>query len=232
MTVKRLYLASTAPKKTKTMTKPKARGKSSIPRSVNFGNQPFPAKTTATLVYAEQINITLVSGAYQNYVFCANGLYDPNYTGTGSQPLYFDQLMAIYNHYVVTESTITISPIIPAAATMCSVVLFQDDDTSTGSITNHTSAMMRPGCVYAQTNGSVASLTPTSLKSTWKAKNVFTGDPVGRDELQGSASTNPPEGTYFYIGVNDSSLSSSSIIINVVVRYKATFYELKTIPVS
>ena len=33
---------------------------------------------------------------------------DPNHTGVGHQPLYFDQLMTIYNHYIVIGAKITV----------------------------------------------------------------------------------------------------------------------------
>ena len=32
----------------------------------------------------------------------------PNHTGVGHQPLYFDQLMTIYNHYIVIGAKITV----------------------------------------------------------------------------------------------------------------------------
>lgn len=38
----------------------------------------------------------------QSNVFRLNSLYDPDYTGVGAQPRYFDQLIALYGAYVVT----------------------------------------------------------------------------------------------------------------------------------
>lgn len=49
-----------------------------------------------------------IAGSTGVYVFSANGLYDPNITGTGTQPTGFDQLMAIYGEYVVLGSTIKV----------------------------------------------------------------------------------------------------------------------------
>lgn len=48
-------------------------------------------------------------GALAIYVYTTNGLYDPNTTGIGHQPTGFDQLMALYNEYVVIGSTIKVS---------------------------------------------------------------------------------------------------------------------------
>lgn len=47
------------------------------------------------------MTITCTTGALSRYEFIANGLYDPNFTGTGHQPYGFDQLIALYSYAVV-----------------------------------------------------------------------------------------------------------------------------------
>lgn len=227
---KRYILPSGQAKRTRPMTSKKP--KSRVPRVIKFGNQPFPKQTESTVTYCDQFVISMISGGYNQYVFNCNGLYDPNYSGTGHQPLYFDQLMTIYNHYCVTESTITVTPFTNTTGTGLTVCLFQDDDTATGSILNITSAIERPGAVYCCSNGTAGPFYPTSLKNTWKAKNVFAGDPLSRDELAGGAAANPTEMTHWYIGISDMLLQSNTIQFNVVIKYKATFFELKTVTQS
>jgi len=62
------------------------------------------------LVYAETFSLTGTLG-YANYEFCANGVYDPNVTSTGHQPLYFDQYIALYERYMVKSSRIRLRPV-------------------------------------------------------------------------------------------------------------------------
>lgn len=51
------------------------------------------------LKYCE--TMTLSGAATSNYIFKINNLFDPNYTGTGHQPMGFDQLATFYNRYRV-----------------------------------------------------------------------------------------------------------------------------------
>lgn len=68
----------------------------------------FPEQFQTTLKYVEKITIDPpVGGAVTPYTFSANGLYDPNYSGGGHQPMYFDELMLVYKHYNVLRSKIT-----------------------------------------------------------------------------------------------------------------------------
>ena len=74
---------------------------------LNWGKGPFPENLWTEVVYSDQFQLTCTAGALQQYTFAMNGLYDPNLTGTGSQPRYFDTLCganttaAPYRAYVV-----------------------------------------------------------------------------------------------------------------------------------
>ena len=57
-------------------------------RKLNWGKGPFPENLWTEVVYSDQFQLTCTAGALQQYTFAMNGLYDPNLTGTGSQPRY------------------------------------------------------------------------------------------------------------------------------------------------
>ena len=59
-----------------------------MPYSRAFNSNPFPPKLYNTLRYSEQviINTSDSLNGCGSYLFQANNLYDPNYTGTGHQP--------------------------------------------------------------------------------------------------------------------------------------------------
>jgi len=68
-----------------------------------------PDTLRRTLRYTENRVITGSSGALALYSFGANALYDPNITGTGHQPLAFDQYMALYSVYHVLACRVTLN---------------------------------------------------------------------------------------------------------------------------
>lgn len=64
----------------------------------------FPNSMKFTLRYCENVTIPNHNAGSGPYVFRMNSLYDPNYTGTGHQPRYRDQIAQIYSKYCVITS--------------------------------------------------------------------------------------------------------------------------------
>uniref|UniRef100_UPI004047EBBF hypothetical protein n=1 Tax=Aliarcobacter sp. TaxID=2321116 RepID=UPI004047EBBF len=68
----------------------------------------IPDRTYVTLKYNEDLSIVVPPGGIMaNYLFRCNSIFDPNYTGTGHQPLGHDQYANFYKKYVVMGATIT-----------------------------------------------------------------------------------------------------------------------------
>lgn len=91
----------------------------------------FPASRTASFTYVENLQITSTAGALGYYQFKLNDAYDPNYTGTGHQPMGYDQWALFYNHYVVEACTYDIEAIKDATAGALLVGTYLSDDTTT-----------------------------------------------------------------------------------------------------
>lgn len=72
----------------------------------------FPTKIITILRYIDLYGITSTAGGIAQQVFSLNGIFDPDITAVGHQPMYFDRYAAIYNNYRVLGSRITaeISP--------------------------------------------------------------------------------------------------------------------------
>lgn len=68
---------------------------------------PLPTAFRTTLVYYEQVNFTAVTTP-QTYIFRGNSPFDPNQTGTGSQPVGYDNLATFYEEYCCIGSRIRV----------------------------------------------------------------------------------------------------------------------------
>ncbi len=82
-----------------------------------------PSAMRVVLRYSERVTLTNTSGVFNSYVFTGNGAYDPNVTGTGAQPMGFDQWSTLFTRYRVIASTILATPTTPAGATNAAVLL-------------------------------------------------------------------------------------------------------------
>jgi len=79
-----------------------------VPRTIsNKLGSGFPQEKIVDLTYYDSFsNITGSSSALAYWIFRANSIFDPDYTGTGHQPLGRDQWAAIYANYQVLGSSI------------------------------------------------------------------------------------------------------------------------------
>lgn len=194
----------------------------------------FPKRMTMTLRYADIGTITTAgSGSISTFNFRANSLFDPNQTGVGHQPMYFDQMMAIYNHYIVIGSKITITwaQLPDAAGTRPPVIVgcFLNDDT-----------VVTPGIYGILENSTIKSKTMTQNTGVtcttvckFSAKKNFGGSVLADADLQGTVTTGPAEEMIYTLFVDSSpSLTSCTVMYNVRIDYIAVFRELKDLSTS
>lgn len=210
----------------------KARTRSRVPRSINLGPDGFPKQLSVTHRYVCEPGrlITVpTAGGIGVYQFSTNGMFDPDITGTGHQPYYFDQVAALYNHYCVTESELILTGFAPGlAVTMLQWGVFIDDDTT-----------VTPSNVGAmETITSKHHTTATSsgeskkLRLKWNAKMAFGGNALSDSELQGTPAANPTEQQFYTLFVMDQTALAPATFpwyFSVEINYKATWSELKNI---
>jgi len=202
------------------------RQKSVIARPIPMGSARwgFPDRMVISHRYVE-FGVSLVStaGSLATYIFSANGMYDVNITSTGHQPMYFDEMAALYNHYSVYKSTakFTFLPSAVQNAAVCAVNV--DDDTN-----------LHNNITYAFENGtsktgymSFNQNDPVIITAAWNSKQ-FGDNLLDNDNLQGSSAANPTEQSYY--GVYHVALASQSSTVNLVaeITYYAIWDERKT----
>lgn len=173
-------------------------------------------------------NTTTVGSGEQYRRYRANGMYDPDQTGAGAQPLYFDQLATIYNHYTVVASKITVAstPLSQTTEDAYQVVLWINDDFT--KTPNFNSVLEQQGSQSRLCNAQNPGT--TYMSTSWSLWNRFRGR-TGDSRFTGNSGADPSEQTGFEIIVRalDGGVSSVSVYHVVTIEYTAVWTELKDI---
>ncbi len=194
----------------------------------------FATRQRVTQRYCEYVSINPALGVIADYVFSANGIYDPNVSGTGHQPMGFDQWMALYDHYHVVSSEIKIT-FVPAdvtaanAAGFCGVSL---RDTS-ASLTGSDVTLMLENVVLGNMDYKQLPLAydrGTVVHGKYSAQR-FHGvtDLLASSILRGDASNNPSEQAFYHVwlGPVSGGLDLGATVVTVEITYEVIYTEPK-----
>jgi len=114
----------------------------------------FPPTRMATLLYCEHFTMTTNAVSVDTSSeqdFRANSVYDPDSTGLGHQPMYFDQLAAIYKQYIVHKCEIEVEFHNPTADGMVVGLAFGPNSHTSLTVSE---LMERPNCVLTTVSNS------------------------------------------------------------------------------
>lgn len=194
-------------------------------RSVPSG---FPTIKVAKMRYAEVIGITSTVGAIQHYVFRANSIFDPNYTGAGHQPMSHDTWSTMYNHYTVIGSKLS-AVISPSEANLAPGYF--------GSyLTDGLAAPYTEISAYREAKrGFVTVLAPdqkkTYVTNKFSAKRFFNITDVkdNTSRIGAAIAFNPTEQAYFNLWYATADGSTAAVNVLVTIDYIVTFGEPKDI---
>lgn len=185
----------------------------------------FPKKMLMTHKYFESFDMSSSAGSTGIYQFCCNGLFDPNYTGAGHQPMYFDQCTAVYNHYTVigAKMTATFSPAAAANTNTIVGAYINDDATVTPTIFGLIEQNKAKYGVMTTTQNF-----PTRVSQRWSAKKWFGGSIIGNPNMRGDASNNPVEASFFTLFAFPQNLSATQTYnVQIVIEYITIWTEIK-----
>jgi len=162
------------------------------------------------------------------YDFSANGLYDPNITGSGHQPRGFDQFIVLWDHYLVEKSTCkaTFAPSSTMVTnTICGILL-------TDSVFTITDAPIEleqrntTSCVISFDNHS------QTRYLNYNAKSFF-GKRWSNDSMVGNVAGNPADQAYFRIFAQGfSSSDPGPVEVLVELEYDVILTEPRSVAAS
>jgi len=194
---------------------------------VRLGRNPIPLRISNTMRYVETASVSIAIGAMQTYSFKANGMFDPNQSGTGHQPLYYDQLMTLYDHYCVTASKCTWTLTAPASDYAIQIATCIEDDT-TLTVTNPAFVGERTGAKFQMWNPNSGTQLP-SWTTYWNSYKTFGANPIANPNMQGLVGSDPLEQSFFLISISDASLNTFTCYLNVQIEYQVQFTEIASV---
>lgn len=172
------------------------------------------------LNYVDTIKISNASLPYFTYVFRGNSLFDPDFTGTGHQPLYYDQYSLLYARYRVLASSIKLDVINNSGnGTMYYVAEPNTDTTGTTSV----SVIYEQSRASAPKIVSIAARLGSRMKRYASTRKVcgLTKSQLYDDTFAALTSTNP--GNVWYWNLLFESVDQSTEVIGYFI-IKITYY--------
>lgn len=168
-----------------------------------------------------------IGGVPAEYFFSANGLYDPNVTGAGHQPIGFDQMSGFFDHYTVIYSECKVWGSNLEPQTGRSQVLGIKLDDNTTPIGDLANIIENGGAVWTVL-GPSASGAGNNLITMSCNPNKFLGrpKPMCEDDLKGDSGSNPDEQAYFHIFAAPNAIADTAAVrILVEITYVAIWSE-------
>lgn len=190
-----------------------------------IGTSGFPTQLYTKLKYTQTVQLNATSGTISTNVFSGNSCFDPDVSGTGHQPYFYDQLTSIYNSYCVFASKIHV-----VAGTNSSVdsrVVVRPAIPST-AVGNMDLECERPNCkcAYIKPEG-----TAKPLNHFAKSGQVFGSQSKKLDEnFQAASSANPNNRWYWLVAAQATDSASTAVVqATVTITYYVRFFDRATV---
>lgn len=211
--------------------RPYARPTTNVPIGV-------PDTRIVHLRYTGLITLDPTVSASAVHVFAANGMYDPDITATGHQPLWFDEWMGMYYHYTVTESSIKVvfsTTAVGATAGQNIVGVHLDSSSSTDTTVSPPYYCEQGNTTWKTTsnayNGANTVVSATGDNAAfWRMpKKTYEAE----DQFRGTNSTNPTEGNFWHVFATPfGGVDTSAVKCIVEIVYTAKLMEPRSVSAS
>lgn len=188
--------------------------------------QGIPNKMIVHLNYVDTITMGNNLNIIASRTFRCNSLFDPDYTGSGHQPLYFDQLAALYQYYKVNKASISVMANNLSGSGITNNILVGLDILSTDN-----SIDLDINTIRERAHSKYSMLTTQfpmkKLKAGWNINKSLIKDADGTAAL---CTANPALVDYFRIYAmsldGTTVIGTNQISVSVKIKYTAEMYGL------
>jgi len=193
------------------------------------------------LYYTYGNTLTGIAGVTATHIFIANGLYDPDITATGHQPIGYDQLMQAYEHNSVIRSKITVGFVNNSSYAVRAGIYISPD----GTPVTDPSELIENGLVKhvildakggASTDPGVSGRVKTITLDCDVAK--FFGkerySQLLEEAFRGDVGANPTEKVYFMVFAFSShtGTANSQVLFDATISFDSIYHEPRKLGVS
>lgn len=206
----------------------KSKFRLTIGKNINI----LPKQMRQTLVYSQLVPLSSVvtPGLVTRYNFRMNGMFDPDASGTGHQPMGYDQLAALYVRWVVIGCKMTVTCTATDATYYSGQFGVNVTDPLAGSPIDAASAIES---MYSTYNIVSQAAQPTTCRiGVDIAKYFGVKDIVDDDALTGSQAADPTRQVRGEIWVASDQAAVKPFMMTVKIEYDALFIEPRNITSS
>lgn len=173
-----------------------------------------------------------LGGTPSTHVFSLNGLYDPDISGVGHQPLGFDQLVGVmYNHYTVVGARARVTCTNTDTSNAQLAILQIKDTTTTSTDIDNILENGKNRWALLPPEGSGPNSKTLSINCSMR--NFFGRDIMQSTTYQGTSSSNPGDGVFLHITASPQFNSDTTpLACCVVIEYIAMLTEPKQLASS
>jgi len=199
------------------MPKHKTKSKKAAPKqSNNSNNMLLSSEMTRVIKWSHFVQYTASGLSVQTYRL--NGLYDPDSTGAGTQPVGFDEIMAFYKYYRVLKAKAKISVVNGGTAAITAAQL-----SNSSSVPTQITAMAANSYGRADLSAGTYGNNRSVLHYNVDIGNWFGVKELIDQDFLGSASSNPSQTLYLHIGMEEIDLSAKDMSLFVEFEWTTRF---------
>lgn len=189
-----------------------------------FGANGLPRAIYTKLNYVHHQTLQSVSGAATSYAFRLNSLFDPDYSGVGTQPYMRDQWSALYRNYQVFA--VKVSLLCSTGQTNGADMLVTLGSGDTYLTISDINTQIEQGAMRTI----VTNDTPKRMKRFYKLSKLFGVSPKEYSNQQtvfGAASGSNPSKEYYIIigGIGADYVTTTSVEFNITISYYCKWWD-------
>ncbi len=212
-----------------------------VPRSLphrawgNDGTVGCPDSVRLILRYGMLTTATTTLGSLYSYQFRGNSVFDPDLTGAGAQPNYFDNWANMYNSYTVLSSRIMVEVLNRTLTNPVSVGVFPAYNTALPASINDLVGMRYARQVSIMGTGNAVKARLTSQMSTSQMFGVPEIAVTADDLYSSVVSTNPAAAQTWYWTICaqvESGTTALDLQFRVILEYDVKFFDPAVVNLS